>query len=340
MQTIKHEFENIHPIFTGFDKAYAHTSSAKKNYLIEPAFDPCFKELFSMFTSYGHECSVKYENKHFTSLKFPVSKEKTIIVCFSGGKDSIAAVTRYKDMGYKVFLYHLQGINQTYRDEYQNAQRAADFLEVPIYFDKVWLKGSHEYVEHPMKNMIIANGALQYGIKEGIGTNIAFGNYTTSSLRDDNFEICGGDDVEMWEVYEKIIQKFIPNFKIHKVLENLNDTLTIFVNNPEMISYAQSCIGPYRYKQYLRKNNQTKYGIQLPENHCGSCWKCCLEYCVFCDKGIVPYNESYYRHCMEILQKTLKQETGIKKSFEGVWDHYFFYDRKESKFWEASENQK
>ena len=322
-------------MFTEFDSVYTHTSSQKKHYLLEPTFDERFRPIFEMFEQYGHKFSIKYTNKAFTVPKLPRKQKNTIIVCFSGGKDSIATTIRYKEMGYKIFLYHLQGINYTYRDEYINAQKAADFLDCPIYFDKVWLNGNHEYTEHPMKNMIIANGALQYGIKEGIGTKIAFGNYITSSLNNDNFEICGGDDNEMWELYEEIIQEFIPNFKVHRILENLNDTLTIFIQTPELIPYAQSCIGPYRYKQYLRKNNQIKYGIELPENHCGSCWKCCLEYCVFCDKGILKYNKSYYRHCMEILQKTLKQETGMKKSFEGVWNHYFFYGREESKFWEV-----
>lgn len=335
MQVIKHETENISSLFNEFDQVYTYTSSQKKHFLVNPVFDERFKPIFEMFTEYGHPFPVKYVNKPFTIGKLPRNKSETIIVCFSGGKDSIATVKRYQNMNYKVFLYHLQGINYTYKDEWINAQKAADFLQCPIYFDKVTLNGNHEYTEHPLKNMIIANGALQYGIREGIGTDIAFGNYTTSSLRDDNFDICGGDDLEMWELYENIMQEFIPDFKVHRLLENLNDTLNIFIQNPELIPHALSCIGPYRYKQHLRKNNQIKYGIELPENHCGSCWKCCLEYCVFTDKGILEYNKGYYKHCMEVLQRTLRQETGIKKSLEGVWDHYFFYDRKESKFWEA-----
>lgn len=333
MQLIKHEKDNLYQLFTEFDNVYTHTSSRKKHYLVEPVFDPVFQDLFNMFKSYGYSFNITYKDKELKVPKVSKTKGKNIIVCFSGGKDSIATVKYYQQRGYNVYLYHMKGINYTYKDEYLMAEKASAFLQVPLYIDTVNLKGNHDYIEHPMKNMIIANGALQYGIRENIGTEIAFGNYTTSTLRDDNFEICGGDDCEMWELYENIISKYIPNFKIHRVLENLNDTLKTFVENPELIPYAQSCIGPYRYKQYLRKNNQEKYHIQLPESHCGSCWKCCLEYCVFTDKGILEYNPEYYKHCMVILQKTLRMETKQKCNFEDVWNHYFFYDKCESNFW-------
>lgn len=332
MQIIKHEFGDINPIFAEFDKVYSYLSERRKS-LITPVFDEAFKPLFEMFSQNGYEFSAEYAQKPRIPLKLPRKRKKTIIVCFSGGKDSIAAVKRFQEQGYKVFLYHLEGINQTYRDEHENARKAADFLRLPIHFEKVQLKGSHEYTEHPMKNMIIANGALQYGIRENIGTNIAFGNYTTSSLSDDRFDICGGDDCEMWEVYEEIIAEFISGFKVQRVLENINETLTVFTENQELIPYAQSCIGPYRYRKYLHDNNEKKYGIKLAENKCGSCWKCCLEYCVFTDKGILEYNAEYYKHCMQILQKTLKQETQVKHTLEEVWEHFFFYDMKESKLY-------
>lgn len=331
MQTIKHESENINSIFTEFDNIYAYTSEAKRQ-LVNPKVDESFKELFELFGQQGYEFSVEYVKKPSIPLKLPRKRNKAMIVCFSGGKDSIAVVKRFQELGYKVYLYHMRGINQTYHDEYVNAKKAAEFLGLPIYFDKVKLSGNHEYIEHPMKNMIIANGDLQYGIREGIGTEIAFGNYTTSTLSDDRFDICGGDDTETWEVYERIIQNFIPGFEVHRIIENLNDTLTAFIQHPELIPHAQSCIGPYRYKQYLRVNNEKKYGIKLLDTHCGSCWKCCVEYCVFCDKGIFDYNEGYYKHCLEVLKRTLRQETGTKHSIEDVWHHYFFYSMSDSKY--------
>ena len=136
--------------------------------------------------------------------------KKSIIVCFSSGKDSIATVKHYMEQGYKVYLYHLRRINPPLYDEYIQAQELADYWNIPIFVDTVKLSGNHEYVEHPMKNYIIANGALQYGIREGITTSIAFGNYRTSSLQYDNFEFCGGDDIEMWDIYNSIISTIIP----------------------------------------------------------------------------------------------------------------------------------
>ena len=137
--------------------------------------------------------------------------ENNAYLSFSGGKDSTALVKKYINDGYNVYLYHMRRINPPLWDEYIQAQKIADYLHLPIYIDEITLSGHHDYIEHPMKNMIIANGALQYGIRAGIGTNIAFGNYTTSSLDYDNFEFCGGDDKEMWDIYNSIISTVIPS---------------------------------------------------------------------------------------------------------------------------------
>ena len=104
------------------------------------------------------------------------------------------------------------------------------------------------------------------------------------------------------------------------------------IPHKEVAKLCQSCIGPYRYRTYLHNNNVKKYGIDIPENRCGSCWKCCLEYCIYSEVGIYAKNEEYYNHCIQVLKKTLNKETGQHNTNEQVEDHYFFY-RKELKKW-------
>lgn len=334
MQTVSHITKNIHPIFDDIEMLYGITSvKEQQQSLISPRFDNSFKPVFDLFSDYGGvEYAVECVSKHFITVEKTVKNNKAIIVCTSGGKDSLATILYYRKKKYKVYVYHLKGINLTYKDEYKAVEQICDKLKLPLITEEVSLKGKQEWVEHPLKNMIIASMALQYGIREGITTNIAFGNFSTSSLNSDPFEICGGDCKEVWQAYEDIIDTVLPGFKINTPLANFQDTIDILLEKKDLIQYTQSCIGPYRYREYLRDNNQRKYNIQLPEHRCGSCWKCCLEYCVFCDNDVYEYNEAYYKHCMEILQSTLYKETGIKYNIHETWQHYFFYDRSKSKW--------
>lgn len=334
MQLIEHSYKNIHQVFDEIETVYVMTSEKHcAQSLIKPVFDNCFKHLFSLFSEYGkvdYKCT--YSNKPFTRLKLTHEDDKTIIICISGGKDSLATVFHYKELGYKIYLYHLKGINFTYKDEYKAVEQLADKLGLPLIFEGIKLSGKQEWIEHPMKNMLIANGALQYGIRNNITTNIAFGNFSTSSLESDPFDVCGGDCAEMWEAYETIIRRVIPQFKIKTPLTNFQDTINTLLKHSEYLELVQSCIGPYRYREYLKTNNEKKYNIKLLPHRCGSCWKCCLEYCVFCDNDILDFNEAYYWHCLKVLQTTLFKETGIKYNIDETWEHYFFYSQEKSKW--------
>ena len=331
MQTITHNAKNIHSIFDEIERAYVLTSE-KRDKLVTPVFDESFEMLFELFKDYGNvEYSPALSKKHFIPLDTAFSDEKTIIICVSGGKDSLATILHYLKSDYKIYLYHLKGINFTYKDEYKVVEELAQKLNLPLFEEEIKLSGKQEWVEHPMKNMIIASMALQYGIRSKLTTNIAFGNFNTSTLDSDPFDVCAGDCKEMWEAYEKIIHRVLHNFSIQSPLVNFQDTIDSILKHSQYLEHTQSCIGPYRYREYLRTNNEKKYQITLPPHRCGSCWKCCLEYCVFCDNDIYEYNTSYYQHCLRILQSTLYKETGMKYNIDETWNHYFFYGKEKSK---------
>lgn len=331
MQTITYPQKHIHPIFDDFDMLYAQTSSkTKRKGLVGNVYDNSFEPLFELFINNGYNGGFLHKDKHYTKIKLS-RQNNNIIVCFSGGKDSIATVKHYMDLGYNVYLYHLRHINFALTDEYIQAQELADYWKLPLYIDDIKLSGHHDYVEHPMKNMIIANGALQYGIREGIGTEIAFGNYITSTLVDDNFEYCGGDCMEMWYVYEDIIQTLIPNFRINIVLENLDETLEIVCPDKELLDMSVSCIGRTNLRKHKHDWVKDKYGITLPTNRCGQCYKCCIEYIYMADHDIQEYNEDYYSYCMQKLKQNYETEDNTIYSMQDVWNHYFLYDMSESK---------
>lgn len=330
MQYIYHMYNNINSIFNDIERAYALTSEYPSDKLLTDKYLKCFKALFDNFKKYGNrDYHIEFCSKQYNKIK-PFGKDK-MIVCFSGGKDSIATALHYKEAGYTVCLYHMHNINPPLFDEQIQAEKLAEYLDMPIFIEDVILKGRHDYIEHPMKNMIIANGALNYGIREGITTNIAFGNYITSSLKQDNFNFCGGDDIEMWQAYEKIIDKVIPKFKMHMCLQHLGETLEIVCNNKELLELSISCLCRASMRKYWHNWVYNKYNIRLPEHRCGRCYKCCIEYIYMTDHNLQDYNEDYYRYCFNNLRKNVEREDGIKYIDEQVWQHYMFYDISKSK---------
>lgn len=337
MQTVKHPQVNLHPIFDEFDRLYSELSVKKQEKrLINPVYDISFKPLIELFKQYSWDGVIKYADNGFKPLKTPkTERRKSVIVCFSGGKDSTATALYYKELGYNVRLYHLHGINKMYKDEHIAARNVAEKLGVELIKEEIKVTGwvQPNWIEHPMKNMIIANRVIQYVIKHGIDADIAFGNFSTSSLEDDPFEVCGGDCKELWDIYTEIIRHIIPKFSIKTPLNNMQDTLDILFKNQYIINAIQSCIIPYHYKVRLRKRNAEKYSYKLPENRCGSCWKCAVEYIVFCDNDIWQYDEVWYEHCLTVLKNTLKRERDIYlHKLEDVWSYYFFYDIDRSKY--------
>lgn len=343
MQKIVHEkgYRAIHPIFDELEKFYALTSTKalqRPTSLIPERFDDSFESLQGIFNIYGgNQYSFKFTNKHFKPLELPKYNDKNIILGFSGGKDSTATAVHYIEQGYNVYLYHVRGLNRQYPDEWKSAEEIAEYLGRPIYIEQVSLDGKLDFIEHPMKNMIIASGALQYGIKNNIGTTIAFGNYYDSYLVDTPFYIAGDDCVDMWEPYEEIIQRIIPNFQIEMALQNFNDTLEILEKDKKLLGLCKSCLGAYRFREYNHKKNEEKYKIKLLPHRCGSCWKCAAEYIYMTDHNVLEYSEEYYKHCLDILRKTNKKENDTDfTTVRNLWADYFAYDMKESKYKEIS----
>lgn len=333
MQQVIRQQKNLHPIFNDIDRLYAILSKKNRDVgIVKEVFDNSCKSLLDLFAENGIEPAVVLTDKQFIPFG-KYKKNKNIIVCFSGGKDSIATVKYYMSHNYKVYLYHLKHINPPLYDECYAAKEIADYLHLPIYIDDIKLIGKHDYIEHPMKNMIIASGALQWGIRRGIGSNIAFGNYTTSSLDYDNFEFCGGDDMEMWDAYNEMIQPFLPGFHMNIVLDNLGQTLETVCHDKKLLDMSISCLGRASMRPYWHNWVKSKYGVELPKHRCGRCYKCCIEYIYMADHDLQEYSEAYYKYCFGNLKKNVEREDGILYTDEEVWNHYVFYDIGRSKYY-------
>lgn len=338
MQTVSHK-PNINPIFDDIDRFYAMTSEQPNSRNKLCVFDTSFDGYLRLFSSYGnttYDCTVT--PKKYQKLTYTPPQNKTMVVCFSGGKDSTAAVLHYQKLGYRVVLFHVRwGANGTPqgKDDYEASQRVAEHLGLPLFVESVEVKGKRgDWLEHPLKNSVMASLALQFAIENGYGTNIAFGNYYTSSVRDDPFWVCGGDDKEMWRAFEKVVRKVLPGFTMHIPLRNIQSSYLAVLQRPELLPKIQSCLGSYRYREYLHNYNEKRYGVKLLPHRCGSCWKCATEYIWFTDHDVLDYSEKFYRHCIDILRRTTRQETGVRVTEEDAWLHYMFYSKKLSKYFQ------
>lgn len=341
MQRVLHHYPNQSRIFNMIEGLYAYVSDT----------DYMFDDILWLDNSFKPLCDILQEYllifrtpllKQFDipKIQTPANK-KEITICFSGGKDSAACAYYYIKRGYKVHLYHATGINRAYGDEKNAAKKIADYLGCDLFIDKIHLEGTHRFIEHPLKNYIIANGAIHYCLANNYTPRIAFGNFNKSVLEDNPFEVCAGDCVDMWNAYRPIIQSVIPNFDIEIPLETNADTFEILKEDWQLFSLAVSCMSPFRFREHWKHRCEEKYNIRLFDNRCGCCWKDCLESMWLMDTDKMEYNEDYYVHCFEILERTVYKETGhIAESVQFVWDNYMFYPIEQSKAYEIIKNKK
>lgn len=334
MQRIAHEYKNLSRIFVLIETLYTYVSDTE--YMFDDVLwlDDCFKDVCQIL----EERLLVFNKpllKKFELPRIPVKNCDTgreITVCLSGGKDSAAVAYYYKKKGYKVHLYHAAGVNKAYGDEKKAAHEIAKYLGCDLFVDNIALVGTQKYIEHPLKNYIIANGAIHYAMAKGYAPRIAFGNFNQSHLDDNAFEVCGGDCIEMWDAYVKIIHRVLPEFELEIPFGTNADTFNLLTEDWELFSRAVSCMSPFRFREFWRRRSEKLYNVSIFNNRCGCCWKCCMESMWLMDFDKVDFSPAYYSHCWDILERTVYKETGhCAESTQAVWDYYMFYPIEKSK---------
>ena len=338
MQKIAHLYTNKSPIFTMIEALYSYVSDM--DYMFEEEnvlwLDDSFKTLSDILNEYlpvyrkPKMKALDLKNVLYTFKNLDTDSKGDVTVCLSGGKDSAAAAYYLKQQGYNVHLYHAVGVNKAYGDEKNAAKRIAEYLDCDLYIDVIKVIGLKSFIEHPLKNYIIANGAIHYAIAKHYAPVIAFGNFYKSTLEMNEFEICGGDCIEMWNAYKEIIRRVIPKFDILIPLATNADTFRILKNDWKLFSMSVSCMSPYRFREHWKHRAEQKFNVKLFDNRCGVCWKCCVENIWLMDNGDMVYNEAYFKHCLGILIYAILKETGNTVTVEEAWDNYMFYPIKES----------
>lgn len=344
MQRVIHMYKNKSKIFYHIEGLYTYISDDEFEYDDILWLDESFAELCDTLQSkllmFRTPKLMKLDlPKIEYRINDPNSKEVTVLL--SGGKDSAAVAYYYKKKGYKVHLYHAHGVNKAYGDEQKAAQRIAEYLDCDLFIDKIQLVGTQHFLEHPLKNYIIANGALHYAIANGYAPVLAVGNFNQSFLDMNEFEVCGGDCVEMWDMYKDIVRRVLPDFDLKIPLSTNADTFNLLSNDWELFRLAVSCMSPFRFREHWKHRAEERYNIRIFDNRCGCCWKCCVESMWLMDKDYTEFSEPYYFNCLGILAKTIYKETGeFIDDIQFVWDNYMFYPIEQSKVYDKIKNMK
>lgn len=346
MQRIVHDkdYKSVHWLFDAIENFYYEVSGEEydNGSLIPHQYDYSFKSLMEAFIQYGnfHFPDNLLTDKHIKPLELPwrESTKNNVLLCFSGGKDSIAVAKSYIDNGCNVVLFYVTHINSSLSDEVEVAHEAANLLGARLVLADIRKSGYCSWMEHPMKNMIIANMALQWAIQNKFTTRIAFGNYNTSVLEDNPFDRCAGDCMDMWFAYNDIIRNLIPNFSIEARLENMTETLSIVAPNKELLEVSLSCLCRHSLRPYRHDWVLTKFGVNLPKRRCGSCYKCCVEYIYMVDHDLTDFNADYYKYCINQLRRILHDEEYPVWSIYDVWEYFFAYPIDQSKMFTTLTN--
>ena len=306
MQRILHNSDNI----SVSEMLRLYSLFSDKETSAEEPFRPCIKPLIDEL-SIGCMKNVRYGDTpvQIDLIDNAVEQQKNgVVVCFSGGKDSVATAIKCRDMGYDVKLFHVHGINHSYPDEVNRAKEIADYLGMPLHIDNVKLSGKTAWQENPLKNQVIATMAIDWSDRNGYGHRIALGDFRNDHRERAIFGTNWTDTVEMWNAYSEYIRNDYLDFGLLILFDSYFQTMDIVAKDRKLLEMVQGCIAPMRYRDYWRSQNIAKYGADVLLPHrCGSCWKCCREYTHLADNGILPINENYYKKCMQTLKKKEKE---------------------------------
>lgn len=237
------------------------------------------------------------------------ARSNRVLVAFSGGKDSVAAVLKLKAVGYKPELYFVRGINKSYHKELEYALNAAGALGLtPITVGEVTVTGKGDFVENPVKNFLILSMMFEYGRRQGIYLYATGSDAHLGSTVNPEYDL--SDAKELYSLANKFYWKYMPSFDCINPIESATDAFyTIWKHAPEILrkkSYL-SCILPEFRKPNVRKANLAK-GIELEASRCGSCNKCAKEYLHDVIFGIRPFDRAYAERCVENIRKRDYQE--------------------------------
>lgn len=289
--TIKTDFDNSSDIIS--DAIYLYKCFNKKQF---PEKLEKVNDIFSDIITVLYDAFNNKPIKEFNLIQKPNNDNK-VVVCFSGGLDSVYQSLYLREIGYNVILFHVANMNKyTNGQELKIVKKFADILNFPLEIVEMKAsRNSKEFPENPFKNTLLFAIAYEYMKINGI-QNLSCGEEFNLLVKDSVKEYNIADTKEcMLSFTNKLDANFIP------ISENVSKVQRMdYLYKNKTLDYSYSCVGGGRFNKSLHNKNQEKFGIELEKYNCGSCRKCCLQ--SLFDHYILKYHSypnKYIKHCWD-----------------------------------------
>lgn len=257
---------------------------------------------YASLLAMGMNSHIHLTNPHvIRELYCGPDRKDQVIIGYSGGKDSLAAAIICAEAGMHPTLFHIRGLNKSYPNEADLVIEAAEATQFSTIIKSAKLHGKTDYKENPTKDQLILAMMVDYGCQIGIN-RFSMGIERTNKLAESNILYNWSDAFEMFMAIAPLFQKVMPAYRWDWHIKNHTHSLkTIVGRDRSLLNHTISCLLPFRFQASRKEANEKRFGISLPRNRCGSCWKCCVEYLnllCLCDD---PANDGYARHCVKIF---------------------------------------
>ena len=235
-------------------------------------------------------------------LSLAEKDDNKVMVGYSSGLDSTCQALYQRSLGRDVILFHVKHLNHSYPDEYDSAVRfAQDYGFTLVIINPKFVRQT-AYIDNPIKNQTILAYMIDYGISIGC-RRYAMGNYRSDALSEQVEGYETTDAVELFDSFNRYMKSIIPDYEYQDMQMDKYDAFAFMVSHePKALTYVNSCIRPYRFKDYTHDTTCSKYNIQLIPHHCGVCYKCMAEYLILADLKYYGIYRDYAKKCINTLR--------------------------------------
>ena len=225
-------------------------------------------------------------------------------IAFSGGKDCLATAIRAEQDGFNPTLVYVSGVNRSLPSERRHAFSVAEAAGYPIMEVKINISGNKDYNEHPLKNILILCLLIDLGTKYG-ATAFGLGNIFEENSTHGSLDYDLSDSYDMIQAFNHFVKSILPTYRyLTYIHDNLQSFYTIYKRDKRLLPLLSTCITPDYRKPMIRRSNVSKFGKDcVPDNCCGSCYKCADYYLFRVEFGLAKRNPEYVKKCFESKAK-------------------------------------
>ena len=242
-----------------------------------------------------------------SSINSTFTQNNKVLICFSGGLDSVYQALKLREQGYEVVLLHVANMNKyTNGQELKATKNFAQDFNFDLEIVEMKASGKSKYwYENPFKNTLLYSIAFEYMQVLGI-KNLSCGDDLRLPLVECEKAYNIADTKELTLAF---INELIRNYNIDFIpvddrvekagrLKYLRQVCSP-VTNTLAVDYYYSCVAGGRFNASLHSRNEAKFGIKLEKYNCGSCRKCCIHSIMDHYVNGLQYSDSYLNHCWD-----------------------------------------